>query len=342
MSSHDNTSVAKNDSNNISVPFIKLFEAMAQEAKEKGYIPFSMYNTSKNNFGILLSIPRFLASLSYQGGIECYQHKKYNDSIQFFGESIKLRLNLTHEKNTEIVAHCFNNIGVSYEKMKKYDKALECFAPSLEIQKTINKGVNNTDEADIYRNMASSYFQQNLYKESLNYYNKTLNILQNTTSKNDTDIAQYLMSIGTIYGKLEKYNESLKYHNDALILLNKYYSTENNTNSIYIADVYKNIAITNFLRKNYTELEKYSELAFSIYNKYPDHDENIILESRRISAANFYLEKYDKSLKYYLLTLNKQRESNATIYEIADTLNDIAIIYNRLGDSTKSIEYYSN
>jgi two-component sensor histidine kinase len=172
------------------------------------------------------------------------------EAIKQFITTIKLFEGL---KDTNKIAQCYSQMGISYFFQYQYDNA------QLYYQKAINlylKTKNKKELAGVLINQGIVYTYINKYNEAEKNYLDALNIYQQ--EKNVAGLSPTYNSLAKIYFAKKDYEKTIEYYKQS-----EKYSIESN-NSFNLISTYNSLAIVYKELKKYNEAKIYSEKSIAI------------------------------------------------------------------------------
>jgi pentatricopeptide repeat protein len=172
------------------------------------------------------------------------------EAIKQFITTIKLFEGL---KDTNKIAQCYSQMGISYFFQYQYDNA------QLYYQKAINlylKTKNKKELAGVLINQGIVYTYINKYNEAEKNYLDALNIYQQ--EKNVAGLSPTYNSLAKIYFAKKDYEKAIEYYKQS-----EKYSIESN-NSFNLISTYNSLAIVYKELKKYNEAKIYSEKSIAI------------------------------------------------------------------------------
>lgn len=230
-------------------------------------------------------------------GLTNYNMGIYDEARKSYQHSVRLALSL---KDDDLLALCYQNIGVLYDALGRPDEAMEYYNQALNIYRIKrdregeasimqNIGIILSDEkkyrealgyylsalkvyneigdsisiAMMYLNLGSSYEEQSDFRRSLDYYQKALDI---SASKNyKYGLAYSHISLGTVYRKTKVYPKALDHLQKSLDYSKMIALVENETDCYHeLSAVYQ--ALGDY-KNAFEVLQKYEILHDSLYSQ---------------------------------------------------------------------------
>ena len=257
------------------------------------------------------------------GMIKCYQGK-YEDAVQYYEQSIKIKQKLLSPTHSDLAAS-YNNLGLVYGNMGDYSKALSYYEKAVEIgKKTLSE--NHPDFALSYNNIGSVYNNMGEYSKALSYYEKALEIQQKTLPENHPHLATSYNNIGLVYDNMGEYSKALSYYEKALEIRRKTLP-ENHPDFTQLLTTTSDLCIITW---------ESTQKHFHIMKKHLKYDKKLFLKIIQVwqlltttSDWCINMGEYSKALSYYekdLEILKKTLPENHLIWQLLTTTSDWCMI----------------
>ena len=248
----------------------------------------------------------------------------YEKAIEYYTNALVLYFQI-HDSNA--VAACYNNIGVTYNRWGQYDSAIQNHMKQLRLNEDI-KNLSGISYAN--NNIGNIYHNLKEYNNALEYYRKSL-----LTSKQIFDtasIARALLNLGAIYQELDSGFLALQYNHEALIFNEKINNKPN------VANILSNLGYLSKEQGDNDAALEYYERALKI-NEEIQNNRNSAAVLFNIGALYNDLKNYNKALDYLTraLTIAKSIDSKKILKDIYNCLYDL---YDNQGDFKNALEYY--
>lgn len=236
-------------------------------------------------------------------GMYSWNRGKYEDALDYFFQSIKVRVKLPKDEGGDLSSD-YNNIGLIYQEMELYSQALKYHEKAFELRKKMNHA----------RGLIASYDNLGICQEHLGKYDAAkesyLSGLQ-LAKEIDDQIGYYKLQEGLagiyfLQGEKEK-------------ALEMYLMSLNRPSQVPISDKTKS-RLYGEVTKIYVTLNqprnaiKYGELGAALI----DHDSTVIIDGdiyNWLAQAYYMTGNQEKGLaaneKFYAYTVAKFREANA-------------------------------
>jgi CHAT domain-containing protein len=270
------------------------------------------------------------------------KHIKNNnqDSIIVISEHLKSFLDVNKYDDSPKIISLNEIIIGSYRSKKKFDSASILTLENLELLKNINDTLSEKYSSNLI-NLGSCQTELNQYSEAKVNFRNAEKLLKNSNDTTSVSYIELLAGIGLVENYYSNFNEAKKYLSKADKLIEAF-TTKNNKslNLFYVANL-TNLAIAfDGLADFETGLKiklkerKYLE-DFKINNTY-----DYYLNQFNISVSYIKLFKIFEAEKILLEGLKAITELNLGKYLQTKFSEGLALVYNNLGDTTKS-EYYN-
>ena len=247
---------------------------LAEKLNDQKGLAFALKNIG---LGYFMQSNFVEASINWEQSLKIFKSIKHEDGVaniisnlgavySYMGDDAKAvdyylqSLKISEKKSDSLqIATCMLNIGSTYAwKPETLEKALPYYRRALAISESINylDGVGL-----ISSNLGDFYFQKEVYDSALLYFDKSLDVSENTI-----DIAPTFNNIGKIYAKRGDFQSAIKYQNEALEIAKKM-DGKLEMAQIYLglADTYQEQGIVNMAIEQY---EKAKAIAEEIESNY--------------------------------------------------------------------------
>jgi class 3 adenylate cyclase/Tfp pilus assembly protein PilF len=205
------------------------------------------------------------------------------------------------------------------------DEGLKYGKNALEILTRI--GLRNK-MADCYNGIGYNYFNKSDFKEALSYFSKSLELYKQLTDKKHT--GGVLCNIGNVYLYQGNNDIAMDNYQQALKVL------EEGGYKDFMANVIGNIGAIYKAENNYPAALEYYYKALKLHEGLKD---TIGISANLQNIANIYLEhkEYIKAVENYSTVLDLI--GNNDMQNKGYVLSDLAVVYHRMGDYEKALEY---
>jgi two-component system, NarL family, sensor kinase len=249
-----------------------------------------------------------------------YTDMKKTDSAVFFSEKA---IDLCRQKgSTHYLSSICAQAGNIYEINGKYDKAAEYYLESLQLAESIN---DESLESSALINLGVMNFNLRKGDKALEFYQKALDLSQK--SGDTVNMIRAINNIGNVYLTL---NLDFKKAEGYFVTIVKLARKINFQNAIF--------AGLNNLTQIYANTGQYGK-AIQTCNEILKTEPNHRFALYNMGSI-FYLQHQPEKAIYYMKEALKNSESEPELKQIL--LNNIAEIYQEIGDFKNSLEYYKN
>ena len=150
-----------------------------------------------------------LAYLYAQYAGICINERKIDIGMQYYNKSAALCKKIN---NNDLLADCYESIGLAYGEMDNSEKQMEYYFKSLDIrEKNNDKDIHNS-----YLNIGYQFQQSKNYDKAQFYYNKALTTLKK--EKNNAVLVYVYIYISDLYRRMKDFPKVKDYGEKALAL----------------------------------------------------------------------------------------------------------------------------
>lgn len=219
--------------------------------------------------------------------------------------------------------------GVQLFTQKKWKEAISSFEKALVLTNFLQK---DHYYERIYKTLADAAYNINDFEKAIIYEKKLVELLEK--GDDPEELAGEVYFLGILYSKVEKYSASVEYLTRALNIYDKYGITDK------LAEGYTTLGIVKEQSSDYPEALD----AFTSSLKLQQELGEAIGEGgelRRIGRVFYkWLNQYKTAEEYFLKAL-KIFEAEGQKQQEIQTLLDIGLARERVGDFDSSLKYYS-
>ena len=218
------------------------------------------------------------------------------------------------------------NLGLIYCYQSNYDKALEYYYQSLKLSEKVN---NSRLKSASLANIGLVYYNQSEYDKAIEYYHKSLEI--DISSANMPGIANAYLSIGNVYGERGDLDAALVYFEKALIInteINDYYGIGYCNGNIGVV-----LEERNKLAEALVHYKKTVEIYKSIEYVYGE-----AMYLNHITHIYLLKKDYKRAVNYAENSILLSKEVGALDIEKA-SYNFISLIYREQGKYKEALKY---
>jgi tetratricopeptide (TPR) repeat protein len=225
-------------------------------------------------------------------------------------------------------------LGSLMLRMGELEKAEQIFKTIIET----TSAIDSTKLALIYNSLGLTQEMMGKYPTALSYYQKTLEIQQNSLSHNHPDLGRTYNNIGMVYQLMGEYSTALSYYQKTLDIQQKSLS-HNHPN---LATTYSNIGTIYQLMRESSAALSYFEETLKIQQKsLPSNHPDISRTYNNIGIIYQSIGKYSNALLYYQKTLDIQQKSLPNNHpNLATTYSNIGTIYQSMGERSAALSYF--
>ncbi len=271
----------------------------------------------------------------YQKADSLLKHKNYSQSIDLFTKAIPIyeKINAWNR-----VARCYNKISENQWRDRKIEKSLQNAKKALKISdKEFIE--NNNEKAISYYNIGNSYSKLLDYKNALLYFQKVIDIEQNTQFANDLNlVVDAYKNMGIVYFHLGDYQKAIHSFRKTLDINIKIYGLNHDK----VGKSYHNIG------NIYLTMDKYST-AIEYYKKSLDIEINTLGKEHLdvgityFNMATIYTNiiDSDQALNYLEKAHKIFKKNKNSPYLSYFYLNKGTILKNK-GELDKALSYFYN
>ncbi|MCB1157924.1 MAG: tetratricopeptide repeat protein, partial [Leptospiraceae bacterium] len=285
-------------------------------------------------------------------GVQFYQAGKYDDAIQKFEASLKIRLKTLGEDHID-TAISYYNIGLGYVAKGEFVRGIEYFEKSLKIKiKILGEDHPNVvaikanistlkttittqkDKKNTQTNKEALLMEHyNVYNDALNQkgdYNtalieaeKVLELAKEIYGEEDPNYAVCYGNAGLVYKKKGEYHKALKYYDKSLKILLKTVGENHELTAMN----YNNIGATYRSLGEIDKAMEYYKKSLGIYIKtVGEMNLDTAMNYSNIGEVLFVKGEYNKSLEYLNKAFNSSKrlgENHPAVKTIKDNLDRV-------------------
>jgi len=243
------------------------------------------------------------------------------------------------EKHNEI-ASCYCKLAAFYKESNNNELALEHNYKALEIYQSIF-GENHPQVGACYHNIARMYMVQYQYPKAIEYYLKNVKIAKKIFCEYNTSLAITYCSLALVYEKMGNYDNCIEYNKKALVIFDAFYGTDH----VDTATCYNQMGACFRRAGDLAKAFEYHERALRIYKasfQDSENHEEIALSYDLLGSTYREKQEFEAALEYHEKCLEIRRKVDATApWKIAESLLNIGQVHQKLGDSLKAAEFFT-
>ncbi len=302
----------------------------------------------------------------------------YPTALNYLNRAMAVALSRQGD-NSELLALCYNSLGMVYRKRGDYAQAMDCYNKAMEIC-TSALGNENTTTAVTHNNIGLVYEKQGQSALAQQNYLTAVDILERVLGTEHPYTATSYNNVGSFYYSQGEYDKALEYLNKSLTIREKVCGADHpdvamslsNLGSVYLAQGDNARALEHFNRSlsireqalgtNHPEVAVtlgnigYASMRQGDFASALDHFTRALAINERVLGPNHpdvavvcnnigmvheYQRDYDKALEWYGKSLAiKEKALGADHPSTAASLDNLGKIYYVKGDYTRSLEHY--
>jgi len=257
-------------------------------------------------------------------GITCTYLGKYDESVQYLNEGLKIIKEIKQYSKVPLV---LMNIGITYYRQGKYDEAFYYFLNSAALHEERKDTISY---AKVLGNMAFVYEERKEYDKALDYLLRSKNIFKKAGKL--TEYSQALNNLGTVYNTLNRWDDALSVYTEALEVKAKYDAPVDE-----FITLYNNIAIIQDNKGNSNKALEYYYKALALSKKSSNMYSTCAIYC---NMGELYQQKknYELSLAYYdsCYSIAKDIKSLAML---AHCYSGYSELYQSMGDYKNALSF---
>lgn len=266
---------------------------------------------------------------------QLYAKSDYENALKYCDSSLKFA-EKNHGKNHDNYAKSLNNMGVIYYALKQNETSLNYHLQALELRKQLH-GDKSEQYLSSLNNLATVYSSMNNLEKVEEYLLLAETAGRDLPEGKNVQYGRTMNGLGGLYRKKRNFDFSWKYYSSAL----KIYENIRGKKSADYADVLINMALLKSDMNDLSAARNLYQEALSIKlevvgNKHPDYA--MVLWS----LATVYKDLGDtKSAETYFLNAIEIYRANPSLRaELANPLNNLAILYMNQGRLNEALSSY--
>lgn len=325
----------------------------------------NLHSLISANYNVFVS-DSIRAINSYNSGIIFFRNSNYQEAIDSFNISAKIREKL-YSKNSYEYGVVQNALGITYKNLGNLNKSIEHF--TLTEKAYLSESENNIAIARLYNNIGNVYFSKLNFLTALDYYQQAADIFESQIEKDLQGLADINYSIANTFFNLKRYQNALSIidknhinaYPDTKILYSSLQSVIfqeiNNYKKAYGSYI-ETIKLAQELYDDSNINLIYEHLNFSTFlitfNSFEEANENLLIVKKLIEknkiSNGLPVSFYNKTQGFYYENLNvetknlddfrSQKSSNLTkaIDYYLKGIEALGMAPERLSDATYALE----
>ncbi|CAF0915691.1 unnamed protein product [Adineta steineri] len=261
-----------------------------------------------------------------------YDHKLYQVELQIMSDDEQQLRLLTDQIREEATGdNGWRRLCKLLLKIGQFIKAEELCDALLE---------NESDDTEkAYYYVCLGYVQDHKgdYAKAIWYYEKALEIEQNTLPSNHPSLTISYNNIGSLYDKIRKYSKALSSHEKALEIYQKTLPS----NHPSLATSYGNIGLVYNNMEEYSKALSFHEKALEIRQRiFPLNHCDLATSYGNIGLVYNNMGEYSKALSFHEKALEIFHETLPSNHpSLATSYNNISLVYDNMGEYSKAISF---
>lgn len=197
---------------------------------------------------------------------------------------------------------------------------------------------DDTDELAILNfQLAFVKKNQRSYDEAFEYYQRSLDMRQNTLDRNDPDLAETYYEMGSLYDHKGEFSKALDFYNKSI----QTWRNITPTNHSKLASIYTSTGTVHMNINEYSKgLEYYKNSLKHEQKSLPLNYSKLASAYSNIGIIYKNMTQYTNALEYFLKAL-KASEQAPTLSRpwVSNIYKNIALLHKNMGDYPKALEF---
>jgi tetratricopeptide (TPR) repeat protein len=256
---------------------------------------------------------------------------------------VELTLTSDNDKDLRVLTDCIRKetfpdsggwyrLGLVLLKLDQSEKAEEVYQILLE------QATEESEKPPIYGHIGWANYNLGKYKEAITYYEKALEIQQQSLPPNHPSLAMSYNNIGNVYHNMGEYSKALSSYEKALEI--KQQSLPPNHPNLAVS--YNNIGNVYSNMGEYSKaLSSYEEALEIQQQSLPPNHPDLATSYGNIGAVYHEMGEYSKALSSHEKALEIRQQSLPPNHpDLAMSYNNIGNVYYRMGEYSKALSFY--
>ncbi len=240
----------------------------------------------------------------YHNLVLAYSNQSNFGEAMAYSAKHKNLVSKLYGENSLQMADNLNALGTIYHDKGNTSEAISYFKQALSILKNLEKAPP-LDLAGVYNNMGVAYLDFQEFSQAEDYLENALRIYLEVLSESHFEVVSTRMNLGLVAHGKSNYPKALEIFNSTLSTG----KNENSTDSLFVATVYQNMALSQLMIQAYVESLASSEKALQI-RKTILGPENPQVVDMYVNIGNLYIKegslaKAEKSFSEALKIIEK-------------------------------------
>ncbi len=223
----------------------------------------------------------------------CADAEKYEMAIIFYEKAVEIRKKLVENNSVELIAE-LNFLAMTYGKNKNLEKAVEVFDFALrKVSELMDK--DHIFYSDVLMNKAYAYYINGDLEQAIKFLELACAMKTKNLGDEHKGLMNVLSKLITVYIKNKDFDKAMELCDRVLSI-----SMQDEPETRYVANAYKNFAKLYIAKENYLEAENYLLRAESLYEE-DSAEKKRLSYSRIISILSEVCAlngDYDRAEKY--------------------------------------------
>ena len=223
----------------------------------------------------------------------------------------------------------WRRLGSVLLQMSKFDKAEQVY------QALLDQTMKDSERALIYHQLGWAKDGQGEYNEAITFYEKSIEIEEETAPCNDLNLAMSYNNIGNMYSHVGDYSKALLSHEKALLIRQQSLPSSHPD----LAMSYNNIGNMYYRVGEYSKaLSSYKKALAIQQQSLPSNHHNLAKSYITLGNVFYSTNVYQKAITFYEKALAIQQQSLLSNHpDMAMSYNNIANVHYSLGEYSKAL-----
>lgn len=264
----------------------------------------------------------------------CFDLGEFDYALELLNNALNIYKNLYGECHPD-VALVHDNLGVFYSDMCDYANAKKHIAAALNIRLMLF-GEGHSDVASSYNSLGLIYSFLEDYKKSEFNYKQALKEYKYLNLNNHHEVAEVNNNLAKLYYDYGFYDKAGEYYHKALQISKNIYGEEHS----FTATLYDNIGMLYEKKEEYNVATNCLETALKIRHLiFGKNHPDVACSYVNLGSIAYSTKQYGVAKKYFISALNIFKHFYEEHTNIGIVYNNLAILYNDLGNKRKAKRY---
>jgi tetratricopeptide (TPR) repeat protein len=235
-------------------------------------------------------------------------------------------------EETSSVYKGWHRLGKLMIKLAEFNKAEKLY------ELLFKQTTNENEKALLFEQLGTIKNNQGKYGEAIGFFEKSLEILQNSLPANHPSLAACYNNIVSVYYNMGKYSKVLSYFEKDLEISQKTLPVNHSS----LATSCNNIGMVYNTMGEYSKALSYYEKALEILQKtLPANHPTVAISYDNIGRLYDKMDEYSKALPYHEKALEIfQKTLPPNHPDLATSYNNIGMVYCNMREYSKAVSYY--